>query len=362
MNSGQKDTDEIPDDLSTSEDAEPYIHFQITTYPSDFTLSVLDQKWRSGEIVIPPFQRGFVWKIEQASALIESFLLGLPIPNIFFYIDEDKKSQVIDGQQRLKSVFYFFEGYFGEADSRTGKRQVFRLKGLNDQSPYNNLIYEELDEAAQVTLRDSVLRAMNIKQLQPARDDTSIYHIFERLNTGGTQLRAQEIRNCVFRGPFNEFIKSFNRDNKTWRLILGTKTENKYQKDAELLIRCISLYEGFDHYEKPMKEHLNRYMKQNQNAPAERLEKLGEQLSRCVDIIAQLGPRPFHLKGPLNAAALDSVFCAVLANLDADHGALKDRYDALRNDENFLKLISMRSSDVSNVRERILYARQSLYP
>src|SRR5687767_11401856 len=142
--------DNLPDDQSTSEDVEPYIHFQITTYPSDFTLSVLYEKWQNDEIVIPPFQRGYVWKIEQASALIESFLLGLPIPNIFFYIDEERKSQVIDGQQRLKSVFYFFEGYFGEADAKSGKRQVFQLTGLNEKSPYNSLTYAQLDDAAKL--------------------------------------------------------------------------------------------------------------------------------------------------------------------------------------------------------------------
>ena len=100
--------------------------YEISTYPADFTLEVLHSKWRSNEIRIPDFQRRFVWKQVQASKLIESFLVGLPVPSVFLY--SERKSQyffVTDRQQRLKSIFYFFEGYFGEEDQ--GQRRVFRL-------------------------------------------------------------------------------------------------------------------------------------------------------------------------------------------------------------------------------------------
>src|ERR1700683_5528889 len=173
----------------TDEQEDAYVQFNISTYPSDFTLSVLYEKWKSDEIVIPSFQRGYVWTIEQASKLIESFLLGLPVPSLFFYIDETRKSLVIDGHQRLKSVFYFFEGYFGEEDPKTHKRLRFRLKGLSPKSPFSNRDYTDLNESEQIALRDSVLRAINVRQLSPSSDDSSVYYIFERLNTGGVWLR-----------------------------------------------------------------------------------------------------------------------------------------------------------------------------
>jgi hypothetical protein len=82
--------------------------YQISTYPADFTLEVLHQKWKSDEILIPDFQRKFVWKQVQASKLIESFLVGLPVPAVFLYSEwKSQKFLVIDGQQRLKSIFYF---------------------------------------------------------------------------------------------------------------------------------------------------------------------------------------------------------------------------------------------------------------
>src|SRR5437867_3136068 len=99
--------------------------YEIVTYPADFTLEVLVQKLKDKEIHVTHFQRQYVWTQKQASKLIESFLLGLPVPPIFLYAEPDEKMLVVDGQQRLRSVAYFFEGWFGQATN--GSRQEFRL-------------------------------------------------------------------------------------------------------------------------------------------------------------------------------------------------------------------------------------------
>ena len=109
--------------------------YQISTYPADLTLATLYEKWLSGEITVPEFQRAFVWKQVQSSRLIESFLVGLPVPPVYVYSEQLSRNYlVIDGQQRLKSIFYFFQGYFGEG-SRSDER-VFRLIGLNPCQPF----------------------------------------------------------------------------------------------------------------------------------------------------------------------------------------------------------------------------------
>ena len=108
------------------EEEEVAVEYDIATYPSDFTLAGIHKMWHDHGILIPDFQREFVWKIEQSSLLIESFLVGLPVPPVFFYIDDENKNLVIDGQQRILSCVYFFDGYFGE-ESAQGKRRVFRL-------------------------------------------------------------------------------------------------------------------------------------------------------------------------------------------------------------------------------------------
>src|ERR1035438_2423376 len=117
-------------------------------------------------IVIPEFQREFVWTIKQSSLLIDSFLRGLPVPPVFFYIDEDNKNLVIDGQQRILSVVFFMEGYFGR-ESTHGKRAVFRLRGIGEKNPYLNKRFVDLVESDQRKLKQTVLRAVNIRQLRP---------------------------------------------------------------------------------------------------------------------------------------------------------------------------------------------------
>ena len=153
---------EIKDDDDADEQS--LIEYDITTYPSDFTLSVLKDMWRNEDIIIPDYQRGFVWSIEQSSLLIESFLIGLPVPPVFFYFDEENKNLVIDGQQRLFSIFFFFEGYFGKENEK-GNRQTFRLTGLNKKNPFYNKTFEGLEDKFKRKFENAVLRAINIRQL-----------------------------------------------------------------------------------------------------------------------------------------------------------------------------------------------------
>src|SRR5205823_3167538 len=145
--------------------------------------------------------------------LIESFLLGLPVPGIFFYKAKNQRLLVIDGQQRLKSVFAFMDNKF----PTTGKKFYLR----NVRSQWDGKSYERLDEADQIRLRDAVLRATIIEQIDPS-DHSSMFHIFERLNTGGTSLRPQEIRNCIYHGALNDALLIWNT-NADWRKLLGTR-------------------------------------------------------------------------------------------------------------------------------------------
>lgn len=135
------------------------VSYEIVTYPVDFALEGIVSKYKKGVIEIRGFQRKFVWNIKQSSRLIESFLLGLPVPAIFLFTDPktQNKQIVVDGQQRLMSIVYFYEGLFGE--EQKGQRTVFKLQGLNENSPYFGKTYSDLesyDEAAFNKLNDSV--------------------------------------------------------------------------------------------------------------------------------------------------------------------------------------------------------------
>ena len=350
------------EELKTDEDDlledELSVEYDIATYPSDFTLNGIKDMLESGDITIPEFQREFVWGIRQSSLLIESFLMGLPVPPVFFYIDDENKNLVIDGQQRILSTVFFFDGYFGMENLR-GKKQVFRLQGLDEKSPYYRKTFSELEEPDQRKLKNSVLRSINIRQLSPSEGSTSAFHIFERLNTGGTPLKAQEIRNVVFRGEIVNVLRDLNADEK-WRLILGKTNFDKHQKDVELVLRLFALSNRVDEYEKPMKEFLNQAMKRDRKGSSSRVNRFSELFRKTSSLIVeQLGEKPFHVKGPLNVSVLDSVFCTILDNLEKSN-QLQKKYESLMKNQEFMNLSSSGTTDTNTVKDRFKLVRSHL--
>lgn len=350
--------EELEIEPDESEEDQAHVEYDIATYPSDNTLSVICEMFEAKDIEIPDFQRSFIWSIKQSSLLIDSFLMGLPVPAVFFYIDEENKSVVIDGQQRILSVVYFFEGYFGP-ESPKNKRQVFRLQGLSSNSKYRNKKFVDLSESDQRKLKSAVLRAINIKQLSPA-DDTSMYHIFERLNTGGTPLKPQEIRNCVFRGAIVSSLKNLN-ENQDWRKILGKANFDKHQKDVELVLRLFALTERMHEYEKPMKEFLNKTMRLNRSASSNAFSRFAKNFPLAAStILDQLGTKPFHIRGPLNTSVLDAVFCTILGRIQAIPEDLEERYLHLLDDEDFIELTYGGTTDTANISTRFQVAYEHL--
>lgn len=336
--------------------------FEVVTYPADFTLEGLVTKYRKENIIIPGFQRKFVWNINQSSRLIESFLLGLPVPAIFLYIEPDtNKNLVIDGQQRLLSIAYFMEGFFGEPVK--GKRIIFRLKGLSEKSRFYEKTYkdlEESDEAAFNKLNDTVLRAFIVKQLEPV-GNSSIHHIFERLNTGGTQLVGQEIRNVVFHGSFNDLLWELN-SNYNWRKILGKPDPDKRQKDIELILRFIALHYEGNNYTKPMKIFLSNYMEKNKDANDIKLDSFRKLFIDTVNAIySSLGEKPFHVRAGLNAAMFDAVFVAFSKHIDKISENIKDKYLQLTNDPVMGNYISSATTDDDIVKKRAETAIKTLF-
>lgn len=346
--------------LQIENEEPPFVEYDITTYPADYTLSVLWQMYKNGSITIPLFQRGFVWTQKQASALIESFLMGLPVPSIFFYIDNENKNLVIDGQQRLMSIFYFFEGYFGQENEK-GKRQIFRLNGLNKKSPYYNLKFEDLEEEDKRKLEMTVLRAINIRQLSPKQDDSCMYHIFERLNTGGTPLSSQEIRNCVYRGPFLDTLMTMNK-NENWRAILGKKIPDKHLTDVELLVRAFGLRFMRNDYEKPMKTFMNKVSARYRWTNEKELEVFVKEFEHvCTMIVKFLPAKPFSVRGPFNTSIFDSIFCTMMKHADTISEDITARYFRLIENEEFVELTTLATTDTKIVKRRFDLVEKELF-
>lgn len=349
MVADEVDTEEFDTEKET--DDVPFVEFDISVSPSDPSLELLANQVIRGDIIVPFYQRKYVWKIEQASRLIESFLMGLPVPQVFLYVNNEDQLEVIDGQQRIMSVKYFFEGFFGEPDNQN-RRHIFKLKGLSERSEYNGKTFVELSQRDQRKLRNSTLRAINIKQLKPSTRSDSVFHIFERLNTGGTQLKPQEIRNAVYRGRIVDSLKELNLT-PGWHKILGIKKADKNQKDVELVLRLFALFEVWPEYEKPMLRYLNTQMDSNRNFSSDRARRFIERFPKAVETVNKALESPFRPKGVINAAVLEAVMVTLLENPNLTADQLRDRYPMLVNDVFLSDFVSRATTDTQVLRARL---------
>ena len=336
------------------------LHYDLAIYPADFTLEVLYQKWNNSQIIIQKFQRGYVWDMKRASRLVESVMMGLPIPPVFFYLDNENQFLVIDGRQRLQSIFYFMEGLFGDEDN-VGKKSVFKLNGINPKNPLFGKTYEEFNNTAKRRFNDYVLRSTIIRQLNPKDESTSIYHIFERLNTGGMSLLDQEVRNCVYGGKLNDLLLYLNKD-KNWRKILGKPKQDRRQKDVGYVLRCMALLHKYKQYRKPMRDFLSKFMHANKNPSDKFLEKETKLFKEtCHAIIKNLGEKPFHPHRTLSPSMLDSVFVAFAQHAGHCPADIQIRFKKLCDDDDFQKAISDATTDSDVVIKRMDLVKKILF-
>ncbi|MCY4259985.1 MAG: DUF262 domain-containing protein [Rhodobacteraceae bacterium] len=345
--------DEVDDSTETST-----IEFDIVVTASDWTLELLAKRFKERDIVIPSYQRKFVWDIRKSSKLIESFAIGLPVPQVFFYENPSGELEVIDGQQRITSIYYFFEGYFGQ-DDRQGRRKRFRLTGLEQRKDLEGKIFDDVDGRTKRRLKNSSLRGVTVKQLAPdSEHPESVYHIFERLNTGGQPLNAQEIRNVVYRGRILEKLEELNKID-SWRMIYGKDKADATQRDIELILRLFSLFESIQDYKPPMKDFLSRQMHQHRSFESEKADRFCREFRRVSDAIATSLKSPFRPKGLLNAATMEAVMVTLMER-GAGTSIGEDGYKRLLADDGFRESIFSNTTSTENVNRRKTRAQEIL--
>ena len=322
--------------------------YSITSYGADYPVDGLVKRLQNDDIIVPQFQRGYVWTWKQASRFVESLLLGLPVPGIFLSKeDETSKLLVIDGQQRLRSLQWFYEGTF----RKTGHE--FALRSV--QSEFNGVTYKTLKSHDRRRLDDSILHATIVRQDVPSEDKSSIYHIFERLNTGGTRLLPQEIRACIYHGQLNDVLHELNAST-SWRSIFGNY--HSRMRDQELILRFLGLYYCSADYKRPMDDFLNKYMGWNKELKHQNYEQVKCVFTKTIDtVFSSLGNGAFRPKAFFNAAVFDSVMVGLARRLEKgeinNRRILTERYDALLKDEKFIIATEESTSNEDRVKERI---------
>lgn len=335
--------------------------YDIMCMPADYTLGTLYDMWKNGEIVIPEFQRGYVWKPKQASRLIESFVMDLPVPPVFMMMNGEQNAMVVDGMQRLLTVFYFFGGHY-ESRGLTETRKVFRIVGINKDNEIYGKRFEDLTAPIQKRLKNQVLRSMQIRPTRPGPNDAAMYHIFERLNTGGTLLSEQEIRNCIYAGKLNGLLHDVNND-KDWRKIIGTASPLPRMKDVQLALRCMALLHKGSEYKPPMKDFLSSFMDAMRNPPDDFvMQEKTVFADACRNMVDHLGERPFHNQhGVLRAPLLDAAFVAFARNGKAHPSDLARRLKRLTENDEFVSFSGASSADAVAVKSRLAIARSVLF-
>lgn len=350
-----EDADEESDDETTPQS------YDIMCMPADYTLGTLYDMWKDGTITVPNFQRGYVWKPKQASRLIESFLMDLPVPPVFLMTDKEENSVVIDGMQRLLTTFYFFDGHYGKK-GRQGSNREFRIVGINKDNEIYGKKFDDLPSYLRKRLKNQVLRSMLIRQAHPDLNGDVAYDIYERLNTGGTLLSEQEIRNCVYSGRFNDLLHDIN-NYEGWRKILGKSQLDSRMNDMQLALRCIALAHRGDEYRNPMKGFLSQFMHGKRNPQDSFILREKDRFRNvCEGIVAGLGERPFHNhRGALRAPLLDAVFVAFARNQGDVPADIKERLARLKSDPEFASCSGQASADTSAVRNRLKIASKMLF-
>lgn len=353
------ETDDVVDEaeVDTSVAIEKYA---ISSFGIDFDVEGLVRRMKKGDIYVPEFQRNFVWSHRESSQFVESLLLGLPVPGVFLAKDrQSQKLMIIDGQQRLKSLQFFYGGFF-RPDPVKKTQQVFDL--IQVQPQFAGHTYDTLDEDDQRRLDNSVIHATIIKQESPdEEEDSSLYYVFGRLNSGGRKVTAQEIRTAIYSGELIELVEQLNA-NKTWRALFGK--ESVRLKDRELILRFLALYEDAESYERPMEEFLNRFARKYRHGPAKHLKRIEKVFDNTVAIAySALGPSAFRPVRSMNAAVFDSIAVGLAKRLDTgrivDESKLKRAFDRLSQSEDFVKATSSSTALETSVETRVRLATEA---
>lgn len=261
------------------------VSHEIYAHPLNPDVSTFYQQWKDGDLIVnPEFQRKFVWDIKKASQLIESILLRIPIPSIYVSESETERFEVIDGQQRLSSIFYFLDGKFPQIDIKTKEKKIidFKLTGLTSLKDLNHETYSGLEKIDQKKIRNYPL---NIVVIEKKSKPDIKFEMFGRINRGSMPLNDQEIRNCVYRGKFNKALNEKFCVNKDFLQLLNLKAPDTRFKDVELILRFLWFYDKtYLKYNPPIKNRINEFMKEYQNADDKKLDEFLEKFKTSVEL------------------------------------------------------------------------------
>lgn len=242
---------------------------QVFTEKKDFPLSTLKEMVDDGDIIPnPEYQRDYVYTDKQASKLVESVLMGIPIPTIYLCVEEDNTYSVIDGQQRITSLVRYL-------------KNDFALNGLQELNELNGKCYKDLSKDIQKKLKSSSLSTISLLKQSTALK----YEIFARLNQGAVKLNPQELRNCIYRGTFNKMLDDIAETNPHLNYLFHD--DNNRKSYQERILRFFAL-RNYQDYQSSMLKTMNSYMELHRNDEEDEIKAAKDRFNNTIDIITQV--------------------------------------------------------------------------
>lgn len=332
----------------------------------DMSLGELASMYTEGDLIIrPEFQRLFRWDEYQKTRLLETILVGLPMPSIFVVEDKEGRWELIDGLQRLSTVFSFLGKLKNQDQGETKDHNNWKMGEGDILKQIKGWAYEDLPPRAKNLIRRYICR---VEIIYYGSDFDVRYEIFERLNTGGSPLSDQEIRNAIYRTESEDFNKFLTRNGKDNNEFLDLIRISNNQKDRlyadELVLRFCALYKS-DKITKNLKDYLNFYMKEMVRKTKDNEKEIGELeviFKRTVNLLNKLDEENlfWRKRGGFSASLYDGIMIGLARNIERygnDNELLKDKIKELKSNNKFREEFSgSQSHNAKNVMGRLKIA------
>lgn len=219
---------------------------RIEFYLTEYSVELLASKMRSGEFVIPAYQREDTWESARKSRFIESLLMGLPIPFLFFWESPGTgKLEIVDGSQRLRTIEQFILGDLVVGELET----LSALEGLR---------FRDLPEARQRKVKNRSIRGIVLNE---HADEQARFDLFERINTGSKIAKEAEVRRGALVGPFLDLVVNLAEESLFKKLAPVPEKDRKLREREELVTRFFAYGDGLDDYNDRVGDFLFAYAK-----------------------------------------------------------------------------------------------------
>lgn len=332
--------------------------YDIKSWGADLSFRELIMMFDDDDLIKPEIQRNYVWDKTMASRFIESILMGLPVPSIFLSKMKNDKYLIIDGFQRFMTVYDFVNGLFND-------QTPFKLTNSKKIQPkWRGKSFIELNEDDKRKIKTTTIHAIIFDH----KDDSSLFQIFERINTGGRSLSSQEIRNCLYHNEMNKLLLKLNK-NKDWRYIYGN---DKYDRmnDVEHILRYLA-FKTEDVKTKMsgqllLKRYLSEFMGneliyKNQ----ELLNNFEKDFNQVISFLREnFAKEIFKTRNSFKSPIFDSIAIATSYALNLDRSiqvVSKEKINQLLEDKEYNYYTTVRTTNYEHINKRIDIATKTLF-